>query len=73
MQMLNFGEFKHVLTDECRCKLYLQNKLAPREPSDFKEALLLMKDVWKSATTMSGAQCVMICGELLMLKLLADS
>ena len=45
---------------------------ALKEPSDSKEALPL-KDVWRSATAMSGAQCVMISGGLLMLKLHADS
>jgi hypothetical protein len=37
----------------------------PKEPSDFKEALLSV-GVWRSATTMSGAQCVMTFGALLM-------
>ena len=41
-------------------------------PSDFKEGLPL-KDVWRSATTMSGALCVMTFGTALMLELLADS
>ena len=35
--------------------------LALKEPSDFKEALPL-KDVWRSAMPMSGAQCVMMDG-----------
>ena len=39
-------------------------------PSDCKEALPF-KDVWRSATTISGAQCVMTYGMLLMLKWLA--
>ena len=30
-------------------------------------------DVWRSATTMSGAQCVMTCGVLLMLMWSVDS
>ena len=46
--------------------------LAPKEPSDFKEAMLLV-DVWKSATTISGAQCVMTIGMLPMLKWSVDS
>ncbi len=45
---------------------------ALKEISDFKEALPLV-DGWKSATTMSGAQCVMTSGALWMLKWLADS
>jgi hypothetical protein len=45
---------------------------APKEPSDFKEALAV-EDVWRSVTTMSGAQCVMMHGVLLMLKWPADS
>jgi hypothetical protein len=40
--------------------------------SDCKEALPTV-DVWRSATTMSGAQCVMTSGVLLMLKWHADS
>ena len=47
-------------------------KDAPKEPSDFKEVLLPV-DVWRYATTMSGAQCVMTSGVLLMLKWSADS
>jgi hypothetical protein len=45
---------------------------ALREPSDCKEALP-PKGVWRSATIMSGAQCVMISLVLLMLKWPADS
>ena len=45
---------------------------ALKEPLDSKEALPL-EDVWRSATTMSGAQCVMTYGGHLMPKLLADS
>ena len=30
--------------------------LAPKEPSDYKEAMPL-RDVWRSATTISGGQC----------------
>ena len=41
--------------------------LALKEPSDFKEAIPLV-DVWRSATTMLGAQCVMTSGTLQMLK-----
>ena len=41
--------------------------LAVRETSDFKEAMLRV-DVWKSATTISGAQCAMTPGIALMLK-----
>ena len=43
-----------------------------KELSDCKETQPLV-DVWKSATTMSGAQCVMIYGDLLMLKWHADN
>ena len=43
-----------------------------KELSDFKEALLI-EDVWRSATTTSGAQCVMIPGGLLMLELCASN
>ena len=46
--------------------------LALKELSDFKMALP-RKDVWKSATTMPGAQCVMTDGIILTLKLHADS
>jgi len=45
---------------------------ALKEPSDCKEALPL-RDVWRSATGMSGAQCVTTSGALLMLKWPADS
>jgi hypothetical protein len=45
----------------------LQELLAPKEPSDFKEALPLV-DVWRSATTTNGAQCVMTSGVLMMLE-----
>ena len=45
---------------------------APKEASDFKEALT-PKAVWRSVTTISGARCVMTSGVLLMLKLPADS
>ena len=34
-----------------------------KEPSDFKEAPAL-KDEWRSAAAISGAQCVMIPGAL---------
>ena len=47
--------------------------LVIKEPSDFKEALSLMKDVWRFAITMSGAQCVMTHGMTLMLELLVDN
>ena len=40
---------------------------ALKETSDFKEALPLV-DVWRSATIISGAQCVMTCGTVMMLK-----
>ena len=43
-----------------------------KELSDSKEALPL-KDVWRSATTMSGAQCVMMPGAMLMPEWPADS
>jgi hypothetical protein len=46
--------------------------LAPKEPSDFREAMPLV-DVWRSATAISGVQCVMTCGALLMPMWLADS
>jgi hypothetical protein len=45
---------------------------APKEPSDFKEVLPPV-DVWRSATTTNGAQCVMTSGMLQMLKWLVDS
>ena len=45
---------------------------APKEPSDCKEALPL-RDVWRSATAMPGAQCAMTSGALLMPKLPAGS
>jgi hypothetical protein len=45
---------------------------ALKEPSDCKEALP-PEDVWRSATIISGAQCVMMHGVLLMLKWPADS
>ena len=35
--------------------------LASKEPPDFKGTMPLV-DVWKSATTMSGGQCVMAIG-----------
>lgn len=41
-------------------------------PSGSKEVMLLV-DVWKSVTTMSGGQCVMTFGEMSMLQLHADS
>ena len=50
----------------------VQFQLALKEPSDSKEAQPLL-DVLRSVTTMSGAQCVMTCGVLLMPKWLADS
>ena len=40
---------------------------ALKETSDFKEAMPLV-DVWRSVTTISGAQCVMTCGTVMMLK-----
>ena len=46
--------------------------LATKEPSDSKEALPLV-DVWRSAITMSGGQCVMTSGVEVMLWLLAGS
>ena len=46
--------------------------LAPKEPSDLKEAMPLV-DVWRSATMISGAQCVMTIGMLQMLKWSVDS
>ena len=45
---------------------------APKEPSDSKEAPQ-HRDVWRSATTISGARCVMTCGELQMLTWLVGS
>ena len=50
----------------------VQQVLAHREPSDSKEALA-PQDVWRSATTMSGAQCVMTRGTIQMPGWLADS
>jgi hypothetical protein len=47
-------------------------QVAFKEASDCKEAPV-HKDVWRSATTMSGAQCVMTSGVLLMLKWPVDS
>ena len=49
-----------------------QLQLVPMEPSDFEEALLL-KDVWRSALPLFGAQCVMILGIILMPKWFAGS
>jgi len=49
-----------------------QVKLVPKEPSDFREALPVV-DVLRSATTMCGAQCVMISGVLLMHEWPADN
>ena len=46
--------------------------LAPKEPSDFVEAMPLV-DVWRSATTMTGAECVVMGGTTMMLKWHADS
>ena len=46
--------------------------LAPKEPSDLKEAMPLV-DVWRSATMQSGAQCVMTIGMLQMPKWSVDS
>ena len=43
-----------------------------KEPSDSKEARP-PKDVWRSATTMSGAQCVMTSGIIMMPEWPADS
>ena len=43
-----------------------------KEQFGFREGTPL-RDVWKSATTMSGAQCVMTPGVILMLWLPADS
>ncbi len=51
--------------------LFLQDALM--EPSGFKEAAVVLKDVWKSVLTMSGAQCVMIHGVPLMLEWHVDS
>ena len=45
---------------------------ALKEPSDSKEALPRV-DVWRSATAIPGAQCVMTYGVLLMLMWSADS
>lgn len=45
-------------------------KVVPREPSGYKEEPPLV-DVWKFATTMSGALCVTIRGVQLMLELSA--
>ena len=45
---------------------------ALKETSDFKEATAVM-DVWKSATTISGGQCVIHPGTILMLVLHADN
>ena len=45
---------------------------APKDPSDFKEALPPL-DVWRSATIIPGAQCVMTSGILLMLKWFVDN
>ena len=46
---------------------------ALKDRSDYKETQILV-DVWKSATSMSGIQCVEILnGDLLMPKLHADS
>ena len=45
---------------------------AHKELSDFKEALPLV-GVWKSATTMFGAQCVMTSGAMQMPELPVDS
>ena len=46
---------------------------ALKDQSDLKDAQLLV-DVWKSATSMSGALCVVIMiGDLQMPKLHADS
>ena len=42
------------------------------ETSDSKEALPIV-DVWRSVTMISGAQCVMTSGMLLMLEWSADS
>ena len=39
-----------------------------KETSDFKEAIPL-RDVWRSATMVPGAQCVMTCGAHQMLEL----
>ncbi len=47
-------------------------QFALKDLSDFK-AVLALWGVWKSATTMSGAQCVMTYGALLMPKWSADS
>ena len=45
-------------------------KCVHKEPFDFKEAIPLV-DVWRSATTTSGAQSVMTSGVLKRLKLFA--
>jgi hypothetical protein len=54
----------------CVCVCVVQG--AQLELSDCKEAPA-PEGVWRSATTMSGAQCVMTSGVLLMLKWPADS
>ena len=72
--LLILWELKTALTVkmlECGV-LGLSSPLALKGPLDYKGALPL-RDVWKSATAMSGAQCVMICGELRMHKLSAGS
>ena len=43
----------------------VQEPHVPREPSDFKEVPAL-RDVWRSATPMSGEQCVMTSGAVSM-------
>ena len=53
------------------CGFILQH-LAPKEPSDFKEAMPLV-DVWRSVTAMSGGPCVMTYGVMLMPMWSADS
>ena len=47
-------------------------KCVLKEPFDSKEVMPL-EDVWRSATTTSGAQCVMTSGVLKKLKLFAET
>ena len=85
MQACRFGVELQLLHTEVPCprvylfiSMYLWlfliqiQQCAPRDLSDFKEALP-QEDVWRSATTMSGAQCAMMPGVLLMLRWPADS
>ena len=52
--------------------LPVQILIVLKELSDSKEAMTL-KEEWRSATTISGALCAVICLILLMLELPADS